>query len=41
MGLYKQDADILGPHHQVVAIGYELGRYTGDLGNHCSTTTGR
>ncbi|MGR4852040.1 hypothetical protein [Streptomyces sp. LARHCF252] len=34
MGLYKQDADILGPHHQVVAIGYELGRYTGDLGNH-------
>ncbi|MFE0201144.1 hypothetical protein ACFW0I_36150, partial [[Kitasatospora] papulosa] len=34
LGLYKQDADIFGPHHQVVAVGYELGRYTGDLTNH-------
>ncbi|MEU3780094.1 hypothetical protein [Streptomyces sp900129855] len=33
LGLFKQDSGLFGPHHQVVAIGYQLGRYTGDLGS--------
>ncbi|MFJ9121271.1 hypothetical protein ACIRJO_37800 [Streptomyces sp. NPDC102394] len=32
LGLFKQNTGLLGPHHQVVAVGYRLGRYTGDLG---------
>ncbi|MFI6107522.1 hypothetical protein [Streptomyces sp. NPDC051310] len=34
LGLFKPDANVWGPHHQVVAVGYELGRYTGDLRSH-------
>lgn len=34
LGLFKGGNGGTGPHHQVVAIGYELGRYKGDLGEH-------
>jgi hypothetical protein len=33
LGLFKAGNGGAGPHHQVVAVGYDLGRYTGDLGN--------
>jgi hypothetical protein len=33
LGLFKAGNGGLRPHHQVVAVGYDLGRYTGDLGN--------
>lgn len=36
LGLFKGGNGGTGPHHQVVAIGYELGRYKGDLGEHQS-----
>jgi hypothetical protein len=32
LGLFKAGNGGFGPHHQVVAVGYDLGRYTGDLG---------
>ncbi|GAA1108134.1 hypothetical protein [Kitasatospora arboriphila] len=32
LGLFKAGNGGAGPHHQVVAIGYDLGRYRGDLG---------
>ncbi|GAB2997200.1 hypothetical protein [Saccharothrix stipae] len=32
LGLFKNGNGGLQPHHQVVAIGYDMGRYTGDLG---------
>jgi hypothetical protein len=32
LGLFKPGNGGAGPHHQVVAIGYDLGRYKGDLG---------
>lgn len=34
LGLFKAGNGGAGPHHQVVAIGYELGRYKGELGDH-------
>lgn len=34
LGLFKAGNGGAGPHHQVVAIGYDLGRYKGDLGPH-------
>ncbi|MDP1561751.1 MAG: hypothetical protein Q8M16_10165 [Pirellulaceae bacterium] len=34
LGLFKGGNGGTGPHHQVVAYGYELGRYKGDLGQH-------
>lgn len=34
LGLFKAGNGGTGPHHQVVAYGYELGRYKGDLGQH-------
>jgi hypothetical protein len=33
LGLFKAGNGGAGPHHQVVAVGYDLGRYAGDLGN--------
>lgn len=32
LGLFKAGNGGVGPHHQVLAIGYALGRYQGDLG---------
>jgi hypothetical protein len=32
LGLFKAGNGGTGPHHQVVAYGYELGKYKGDLG---------
>lgn len=34
LGLFKAGNGGTGPHHQVLAIGYDLGRYRGDLGDH-------
>ncbi|WP_066363814.1 hypothetical protein [Herbidospora mongoliensis] len=34
LGLFKPTGNPLGPHHQVIAVGYDLGRYAGDLGPH-------
>lgn len=34
LGLFKPTGNLLGPHHQVIAVGYELGRYAGDFGPH-------
>ena len=33
LGLFKDGNGGTGPHHQVLAIGYDLGRYNGDLGS--------
>lgn len=33
LGLFKAGNGGAGPHHQVLAIGYDMGRYKGDLGN--------
>ncbi len=33
LGLFKAGNGGFRPHHQVVAVGYDLGNYTGDLGN--------
>ena len=33
LGLFKGGNGGVGPHHQVLAIGYDMGRYTGDLGS--------
>lgn len=33
LGLFKPGSGGTGPHHQVLAIGYNGGRYKGDLGN--------
>jgi hypothetical protein len=33
LGLFKPGNGGVGPHHQVLAIGYNGGRYKGDLGN--------
>lgn len=32
LGLFKAGNGGFGPHHQVLAIGYDMGRYKGDLG---------
>jgi hypothetical protein len=32
LGLFKNGDGGAGPHHQVLAIGYDMGRYRGDLG---------
>lgn len=34
LGLFKPGGGGTGPHHQVLAIGYNGGRYRGDLGNY-------
>lgn len=34
LGLFKDGNGGVGPHHQVLAIGYDLGRYKGDLGDY-------
>ena len=34
LGMFKQGNGGTGPHHQVLAIGYDMGRYKGDLGAH-------
>lgn len=34
LGLFRPGGGGAGPHHQVLAIGYEMGRYRGDLGPH-------
>ncbi len=34
LGLFKPTGNPLGPHHQVIAVGYDLGRYAGDFGPH-------
>jgi hypothetical protein len=34
LGLFKAGNAGIGPHHQVLAIGYDLGQYAGDLGAH-------
>lgn len=34
LGLFKPGDGGVGPHHQVLAIGYRGGRYKGDLGNY-------
>ena len=34
LGLFKAGSGGIGPHHQVLAIGYDMGRYKGDLGNY-------
>ena len=36
LGVFKPDAGLAGPHHQVLAIGYDMGQYKGDLGAHQS-----
>ncbi|GAA0409424.1 hypothetical protein Acor_36550 [Acrocarpospora corrugata] len=32
LGLFKPTGNLLGPHHQAIAIGYDLGGYAGDFG---------
>ena len=34
LGLFKAGNAGMGPHHQVIAIGYDLGQYKGDLKGH-------
>lgn len=34
LGLFRPGDGGAGPHHQVLAIGYDMGRYAGDLGAH-------
>lgn len=34
LGLFKDGSGGMQPHHQVLAIGYDKGRYKGDLGPH-------
>ncbi|MFZ4545182.1 MAG: hypothetical protein ACOYOA_14105, partial [Saprospiraceae bacterium] len=33
IGLFKAGNGGVGPHHEVLAIGYDMGRYKGDLGS--------
>lgn len=34
IGLFKAGNGGVGPHHEVLAIGYDMGRYKGDLGSY-------